>query len=463
MERIQKIISETYDKKSCKLIKRTVIKERTIIDPKKIDDIGYTQKEQVELLQNVQDEYLEEMVHVMTENKDCPKCGNKTYRCGSLESEFNSIYTDHKIKMSGLKCSNKECDWEYRKTIYGEYGSKMHPDLVKIQVEKASIKSYSASQAELDRECGKVRRVNSNLSIKNTVDKVGQILNKLHTNYSSVKVREEAEELVIQVDGGYIKDKNPKINSFETLLVQVYNPKNHNHGYKKPNGTRVSGEIINKTCVASSLKDRGQTIKKMVLFAAKKQGITAKTKVTALCDGAENCWNAAKTISVLCNNQVTYVLDWYHIKQKFESLANKVEDPYLSKLESIKWKIWHGESEEAITRLLSVYEVTSKYDYTDKIHELYKYLANNKEYLVNYVERKEQQLPYSSSIIESAIESIINERHKKKQKAQWSREGAHNVLQIRTSRVSNDWDNEWNTVKDKFYVSRYNKELKNAA
>ena len=150
-------------------------------------------------------------------------------------------------------------------------------------------------------------------------------------------------------------------------------------------------------------------------------------------------------------NSVEYILDWYHIKQRFEALENKVEDPYLSELESIKWKIWHGDHVEALNRLSTLYIATSTSEYTDKIHELFKYLSNNKEYLVNYVERKEKELPYTSSIIESAVESIINERHKKKHKAQWSRLGAHNVLQIRTSIASNLWNKEWVDAKNKLY------------
>lgn len=89
--------------------------------------------------------------------------------------------------------------------------------------------------------------------------------------------------------------------------------------------------------------------------------------------------------------------------------------------------------------------------YTDKVHELLKYLTLNKKYLVNYASRKENQLPYTSSIIESSVEQIINERHKKKQKAQWTRQGAHNVLQIRTSNASNRWDAEWINAKNKIF------------
>ena len=120
-------------------------------------------------------------------------------------------------------------------------------------------------------------------------------------------------------------------------------------------------------------------------------------------------------------------------------------------MESIQWKIWHGESEEAISRLSKLYLELINSDGADQLHELFKYLSNNKRYLVNYAGRCKGKLPYTSSIIESTIETLVNTRHKKKHKAQWTREGAHNVLQIRASLANKQWDNEWNEAKTEYY------------
>lgn len=147
----------------------------------------------------------------------------------------------------------------------------------------------------------------------------------------------------------------------------------------------------------------------------------------------------------------------------YTNIIVAVDEDRIKFLERAKWKLWHGKSVEALKKLNWLYVDTATYDYTDKVHDLYKYLANNKGYLVNYADRKDNKLPYTSSIIESAVETIINDRHKKKQKAQWSREGAHNVLQIRTSRASKNWDYEWEVVKSRYYSPRYNKKFKSAA
>jgi hypothetical protein len=128
--------------------------------------------------------------------------------------------------------------------------------------------------------------------------------------------------------------------------------------------------------------------------------MTKETKVTAISDGVVNCWNVLEAVKPYCHS-----VEYIHIKQRFETLENKVKNPYLSELESIKWKIWHGDHVEALNRLSSLYIATSTREYTDKIHELFKYLSNNKEYLVNYVERKEKRLPYTSSIIKVLLKA----------------------------------------------------------
>ena len=58
--------------------------------------------------------------------------------------------------------------------------------------------------------------------------------------------------------------------------------------------------------------------------------------------------------------------------------------------------------------------------------------------MVNYNKRHHEKLIYTTHVAESTVEHLINERHKKKQKMQWSREGAHNVLQIRATMASEE-------------------------
>jgi hypothetical protein len=49
-------------------------------------------------------------------------------------------------------------------------------------------------------------------------------------------------------------------------------------------------------------------------------------------------------------------------------------------------------------------------------------------------------------VAESHIDTLINARHKRTKKMQWTREGAHHVLQIRALMASNEWESKGHDV-----------------
>ena len=77
-----------------------------------------------------------------------------------------------------------------------------------------------------------------------------------------------------------------------------------------------------------------------------------------------------------------------------------------------------------------------------KLESLYRYISNNQDYLVNYQERHAVGLHVTSTFAEITVNNLINSRQKRSQKMQWSREGAHNVLQIRASLFSKTWNED---------------------
>lgn len=60
-------------------------------------------------------------------------------------------------------------------------------------------------------------------------------------------------------------------------------------------------------------------------------------------------------------------------------------------------------------------------------------------------------LVFTSNIAECSVNTLINERQKGKQKMLWSRDGAHNILQIRSSVFSKSWNDDWDKVESQLY------------
>ena len=79
------------------------------------------------------------------------------------------------------------------------------------------------------------------------------------------------------------------------------------------------------------------------------------------------------------------------------------------------------------------------------------YVNNNKEHIVNYHARRLKNKIYTSNVAEGSVNSLINERQKQNQKMQWSRNGAHAILQLRTSIFSDDWKKDWATAIKSIY------------
>ena len=415
-----------------KVISEKLIKEVEVKMAKTILDLGFRHKEQLEIIGSIQEEYIPLQASKLSNKYEkCEKCGGKTRKDGMHYSNYHSSLSDHKLKMQGHAC---KCGWRKKPSIHGEYGTNVHPDLIKMQAVLGSKMPYKEAEETLGKFSCQRRSVNNHVKIAEATNTVGSILNKVKLE-EEVDVSGDTEHLYMYVDGGHVKNKDRKKRSFEALLAAVFKEDSYCESIKK-------NIAIEKHVVASAIEDSGQTINKFVLDAAKKEGMTENTEITAFCDGATNCWNIVNSLEDHCKS-ITKILDWYHIRQSYDRAKISLPN-YAEKLDSSKYKVWHGKVDEAIKKLNDLEKELVAAQVADnkisKVMSIRTYLLNNIDKLVNYMDRKEAKLPYTSSIAETTVESQINTRFKRKQKMQWTRENAHNVLQIKTTMSSNEWD-----------------------
>jgi 2-succinyl-5-enolpyruvyl-6-hydroxy-3-cyclohexene-1-carboxylate synthase len=172
--------------------------------------------------------------------------------------------------------------------------------------------------------------------------------------------------------------------------------------------------------------------------------------LTCLTDGANNCWSITKTLKSHCK-KLEQILDWFHVTKRFTVIRNSINDELKDSLDEVKWCLWHGNHQKALLKINELIAIVGTDKLTKLLQELSEYLERNKAYLVNYQEKASNSLPYTSTYAEVSVNSIINIRQKCNQKMQWSRQGAHDVLQLRTSIFSKIWKNDMNTVKMGLY------------
>ncbi len=152
--------------------------------------------------------------------------------------------------------------------------------------------SYREAEKNLETWNARPRRVNNHMHVKRMTDKVGAVLSE------------------------HIQEKDKR--SFEALSAIVYRPEHlqavdHHHR-----------QIMEKTCVISAVDDNLHTMKAYLIPAARKQGMSHDTKVTALADGAKNCWSVLSALTPECET-LECILDWFHIAQKFQNVKNALE------------------------------------------------------------------------------------------------------------------------------------------
>ena len=86
-----------------------------------------------------------------------------------------------------------------------------------------------------------------------------------------------------------------------------------------------------------------------------------------------------------------------------------------------------------------------------KLNKLSTYISNNTSGIVDYEARYNSGQVFTSNLAESTVNNLINDRQKGKQQMLWSRDGAHNILQIRAAVQSDSWENDWNMLEDALY------------
>jgi hypothetical protein len=310
----------------------------------------------------------------------------------------------------------------------------------KLQCEQGALFSYREAQTNLEKINCSRRSINNHTRIKSLTNQVG-------ARFSQETLREPspqecaapAAELIVQVDGGHIPVKEKGKRSFEALSAIAYQPDNLKQVDKHHR------QITHNSCVVSAIDDEMDTIKRFVLHAVHKQGMTERTRVTGLADGANNCWSVLRSLESHCQD-LKCILDWFHIGKKFENVKNTLGEAFGESLDNVKWTLWQGKAEEALTKLRLIQDNLSDDTKRAKIQRLHDYLKNNLAYFINYEQQKSSGRVYTSQVAESHIDSLINARHKRKKKMQWTREGAHNVLQIRAKMVSQEWSKQWQDI-----------------
>lgn len=435
-----RIIAQHYNKETGGILEERQIRDDDVAKPDYLKDLGYLHMEQMDLIAKCQEFKISHQIKLVNHTKICPICKSKAVKLGVYSSEFHAMYSDHTVTIQRLKCKGG-CNLPYK--LEGLFGSSTHPELLKKQAELTAEKSYVKASRELNYDAIKDRAINNRTHLSRVTKIVSSHIESLRTKTITVK-DQGVKDLISMIDGGHVKYRGEG-RSFEAMIASVYRPecietvdKNHQ-------------SITNKRIVSSSKDDKQESIKKQYLNACVEQGMGKNTHVTCLADGADNCWSVTDSIKQQ-GVTVLEILDWFHIGKKFKNIQSAVSEEQLPYYDKAKWHLWHGNPSAAITKLENLIEQTINAKSINKLVTLKNYISNNKSKVIDYGERERLGQVYASSYAESTVNNLINVRQKNKQRMTWTREGSHQVLQIRSSKLSEKWEQDWKKVEDIIYL-----------
>jgi hypothetical protein len=108
----------------------------------------------------------------------------------------------------------------------------------------------------------------------------------------------------------------------------------------------------------------------------------------------------------------------------------------------LKWKLWHGQTDRALDQLETMTNDFAKLRERGNLsairllhlaHPLLIYVRSNKSAIISYGAHYRSGRRIATASAESAVDSLVARRMVKKQQMQWSKRGAHLLLQVRAA------------------------------
>ncbi len=112
----------------------------------------------------------------------------------------------------------------------------------------------------------------------------------------------------------------------------------------------------------------------------------------------------------------------------------------------LNWSLWHGQVDKALGKIDELATSIAPFNETyARFPQLVKALSalrtsivNNRHFMPNYGERYHNGEAIATGFVESTVNEVVSKRFCKKQQMQWSKEGAHLLLQTRVRTLNGE-------------------------
>lgn len=310
------------------------------------------------------------------------------------------------------------------------------PELLYLESKWASLVSYGLT-ADLLKDVLPIGTTANASTLRNHLHKVarrcdadlggeqGGFIDGCPADWKTLPIPEGP--IIVGLDGGHVGNWDDKKTSFEVIVGK---------SVPTDQAERYFGGV-------QAVDDRPR---RRIFEILRSQGLQMNQDLIFLTDGGDNLHALVDGYAPCAE----HYLDWFHITmpltvlgQYAKGLAHyNAEDAAAiqTRLERIKWRLWNGDVGEALIRIEDLAEDLGELEsgypnlarFAKATTEFATYIRNNLTLIPHYGERQRNNEPISTAFVESTVNVVVDKRFAKKQQMQWTKLGAHRLVQIRT-------------------------------
>jgi hypothetical protein len=237
----------------------------------------------------------------------------------------------------------------------------------------------------------------------------------------------------VGLDGGYVRDWEQKQRHFEVMVGKSVPP----NQLAKCFGFVQSYDTKAKRRLSTVLQS---------------QGVQNTQPLTFLSDGGET----VRTLPSQLHPQSEHLLDWVHLTMRVTVLGQYIKglirlervvgEGTRKRLNSVKWLLWHGKVDKALDRLKDLDGCMNHFtdiyprfpQLKNAVQKFRTYIENNRGFIPNYGQRYRRGETISTAFVESTVNFVLSKRFVKSQSMQWTKRGAHLLLQTRVKTLNHE-------------------------
>jgi hypothetical protein len=418
----------------------------------RLEHLGLTLAEAKQLLSALQRHLLQHQVDTFLDPcSTCPVCGALLKVKAHTSRSFRTLFGTFTLDSPRLE----HCDCTRHKTssfrpLSALLTESIAPELLYMEAKWSSLVSYGMSLEALQ----DFLPLEVTLDVKtvryDTLKVAKRIEAELGDEHHSFIEGSPSEwdrlprpegAFKVGIDGGYVRNWYAKKHNFEVIVGKSTLSFREDEADKAPSSKRFG--------FVQTLDIKP---KRRLYEVLQSQGLQMNQDIAFLSDGNDTL----RALQLEMSPQATHILDWFHLAMKLTVLEQygkglvqceaALGEAIREKIARLKWSLWHGQVDKALGKINDLVSSIAPFNETyarftqlvKALSALRTYIGNNRHLIPNYGRRYHDGEAIATGFVESTVNEVVSKRFCKKQQMQWSKPGAHLLLQTRVKTLNGE-------------------------